>query len=76
MATAHDLLAALGPPPMRIRLVGVRVEGLVPKGRMQRQLALGEREHGWPEVDAAVDRAAGRFGRAAVRPASLMTDRP
>ena len=37
--------------------------------RVHRQLVLGEREHGWAEADRAVDRAARRFGSAAVRPA-------
>ncbi len=56
----------------RVRLVGVRVEGLVPRDTVQRQLVLGEREHGWPDADRAVDRATLRFGKAAVRPASLL----
>ncbi|MBC2933520.1 DNA polymerase IV [Nocardioides sp. zg-1228] len=56
----------------RLRLVGVRVEGLVPRAMVQRQLVLGEPEHGWAEADRAVDRATRRFGAAAVRPASLV----
>jgi DNA polymerase-4 len=56
-----------------LRLVGVRVEGLAPRSTVQRQLVLGEREHGWPEADRAVDRATRRFGSSAVRPASLLT---
>ena len=71
-ATACDLYAALGLQRARIRLVGVRVEGLVPRTTVQRQLVLGEREHGWSDADGAVDRAAARFGAAAVRPASLL----
>jgi DNA polymerase-4 len=63
--------------PRRIRLVGVRVEGLRPRAGSQRQLELGERERGWPEADRAVDRAGRRFGRGAVRPAALLGgDRP
>ncbi|MGN0065248.1 MAG: DNA polymerase IV [Nocardioides sp.] len=65
----HD---ALGLQRARIRLVGVRVEGLVPAERVQRQLVLGEREQGWQEADRAVDRATRRFGPHAVRPASLV----
>lgn len=65
----HD---ALGLQRARIRLVGVRVEGLVPRDKVQRQLLLGERERGWSEADRAVDAAARRFGSAAVRPASLV----
>ena len=50
----------------------VRVEGLVARETVQRQLVLGEREHGWSDADRAVDRATLRFGKAAVRPASLL----
>jgi DNA polymerase-4 len=70
--TATDLFTALGLQRARIRLVGVRVEGLVPRDTVQRQLVLGEREHGWSDADTAVDRATRRFGVAAVRPASLL----
>ncbi len=70
--TADDLFTALGLQRARLRLVGVRVEGLVPRAAVQHQLVLGEREHGWREADRAVDRAALRFGSTAVRPASLI----
>src|SRR3546814_5376763 len=46
-ATATRLYDALGLQRARVRLVGVRVEGLVPRSTVQRQLVLGEREHGW-----------------------------
>ncbi|MGH3414175.1 MAG: DNA polymerase IV [Marmoricola sp.] len=72
-ATAGDLFDRLGLQRARVRLVGVRVEGLVPRGRVHRQLVLGAREHGWPEADRAVDRAVRRFGNAAVRPAALLS---
>ena len=74
--TASDLFAALGLQRARIRLVGVRVEGLMPRTRVHHQLMLGERERGWSDADRAVDRAASRFGSAAVRPASLLSARP
>lgn len=70
--TATALYDALGLQRARVRLVGVRVEGLVPRGTVHRQLVLGEREHGWSDADRAVDRATRRFGSAAVRPASLL----
>jgi DNA polymerase-4 len=74
--TAVRLYDALGLQRARIRLVGVRVEGLVPRETVHRQLVLGEREHGWSDADGAVDRATRRFGSAAVRPATLIgTDR-
>ena len=64
---------ALGLQRARIRLVGVRLEGLVPRERVHRQLVLGQREHGWSEADRAADRVTRRFGSDAVRPASLLT---
>ena len=73
--TAATLFRALGLQRARIRLVGVRVEGLMPRSGVHRQLVLGARDHGWSDADRAVDRAALRFGRTAVRPASLLTDR-
>jgi DNA polymerase-4 len=73
---ATGLYDALGLQRARIRLVGVRVEGLVPRGTVHRQLVLGEREHGWAEADRAADRAAVRFGGSVVAPASLLAHRP
>jgi DNA polymerase-4 len=70
--TALLLYDALGLQRARIRLVGVRVEGLVPRWSVHRQLVLGEREHGWRDADRAVDRARFRFGTDAIRPASLL----
>jgi DNA polymerase-4 len=57
---------------MPIRLVGVRVEGLSSGGSVARQPALGESDRGWTEADRAVDAAVRRFGRGAVRPATLV----
>jgi DNA polymerase-4 len=74
--TAASLLSGLGLQRARVRLVGVRLEGLVPRGSVFRQLALGSRDHGWPEADQAVDRAVSRFGAAAVQPASLLSREP
>lgn len=72
VATAYDLLGALEPLPRPVRLLGVSVEGLRPRGRLERQLVLGERAHGWADLDLAVDRATRRFGRSALRPATLV----
>jgi DNA polymerase-4 len=69
--TAWDLYEALRPGD-RIRLVGVRVEGLAEAGEAPHQLSLGERETGWREAEIAADAAAARFGAGAVRPASLL----
>ena len=70
--TAVALYDALRLRDRPLRLVGVRVEGLVPRSRAHRQGVLGERERGWAEADRAADRAAERYGHHAVRPASLL----
>ncbi|HEY9388866.1 MAG TPA: DNA polymerase IV [Mycobacteriales bacterium] len=72
--TVRDLFVALGLHRTRIRLVGVRAEGLVAAREVPEQLRLGDRRYGWKEADRAVDRAARRFGAGAVRPATLMSD--
>ena len=59
-------------PGDRIRLVGVRIEGLLAADRAPRQLTLGTRERSWSEAERAADAAVARFGAAAVRPASLL----
>jgi DNA polymerase-4 len=74
-ATARELYDRLGLQRARIRLVGVRLEGLVPSAVAPIQATLDEPEHGWREADRAVDRASARFGAGSVRPASLMPDR-
>ncbi|MGN6334056.1 MAG: DNA polymerase IV [Motilibacteraceae bacterium] len=71
-ATAAGLHEALGLDRARLRLVGVRVEGLVDAGSAPRQLLLDARPAGWEEADRAVDRAVLRFGPGAVRPAALV----
>jgi DNA polymerase-4 len=80
-AEALRLFDALGRKPpqrrLRIRLVGVRVEGLLPLEHAERQLMIGERERGWPEADRAVDLVHRRFGRGVVRRATLLgAERP
>jgi DNA polymerase IV len=74
-ATARDLFDALGLERARVRLVGVRLEGLAESATQPRQLVLGERAHGWREADGAVDRAGARFGAGSVRPATLLPPR-
>jgi len=68
--TAWHLYQVLSPGE-RIRLVGVRLEGLVEGDDAARQLALDEREHGWRDAERAADAAVARFG-AVVGPASLL----
>jgi len=72
--TAKGLFDALGLVRARIRLVGVRMEGLVDAQGAPIQGLLDEPDHGWREADRAVDRASARFGAGSVRPASLIPD--
>ncbi len=71
-ATARTLYEALGLQRARIRLVGVRLEGLIDAGTRTQQLLLDAPERGWREAELAVDSAARRFGAGAVRPGSLV----
>jgi DNA polymerase IV len=75
-ATAKGLYDALGLQRARLRLVGVRLEGLVDADQSPRQMLLDERPQGWREADRAVDAASARFGAGAVRPASLVPEQP
>ncbi len=70
--TARSLFDALGLQRARLRLVGVRVEGLLPGSTAAQQLTLDAPEHGWREAEQAADRASLRFGAGAVRPAALV----
>jgi DNA polymerase-4 len=71
-AVARELYDGLHLERARIRLVGVRVEGLVDSSAQHRQLLLDERPQGWREAEQAADRASARFGSESVRPASLL----
>jgi DNA polymerase-4 len=71
-ATALALFDALGLQRARLRLVGVRMEGLMDSDQAPVQGLLDEPEHGWRDADRAVDQASARFGAGAVRPASLV----
>lgn len=68
----RDLFDRLGLQRARLRLVGVRVEGLRSSSGQPRQLVLGSRPHGWAEAERAVERATLRFGSGAVQPATLV----
>ncbi|MDQ1706711.1 MAG: polymerase [Frankiaceae bacterium] len=74
--TARGLYEALGLQRARIRLVGVRVEGLVDTESTPRQLALGGGGEEWRAAEQAADAAAARFGAGAVRPAALVERSP
>ena len=74
-AIAVSLYDALGLQRARLRLVGVRVEGLVKAATAPVQPTLDEPEHGWRDADRALDRAVARFGSGSVGPASLLRKR-
>jgi DNA polymerase-4 len=75
-ATALALFDGLGLQRARLRLVGVRMTGLMDSDQAPIQGLLDEPEHGWRDADRAVDRASARFGAGAVRPASLVQGEP
>jgi DNA polymerase IV len=75
--TAVELYRGLGLDRPRIRLVGVKCEGLREAGQVAEQLtlALEPNPHDTPSrtrADAAVDAARARFGAGAVRPGTLL----
>ena len=73
---ARGLFDALGLQRARVRLVGVRAEGLLEAEGAAQQLALGEPELGRREAEVAVDRLRARFGSDAVRAARLVEPPP
>lgn len=70
--TARALYDSLGLERVRVRLVGVRAEGLRAADGAAQQLILGAPDHGRREAEVAVDAIRTRFGADAVRPARLV----
>jgi DNA polymerase-4 len=70
---AKQLYLALKLDRVRIRLVGVSLEGLTPADEAAEQLLIGQRDVGWREADSAIDRVKAKFGRGSVRPARLVS---
>ncbi|MBB6121454.1 DNA polymerase IV [Nocardiopsis algeriensis] len=70
-AVARELYAASGLVGVPLRLVGVRVEGVLPADRVHRQMALGEEDSGWRDVERVMDRVRERFGPGAIQSAVL-----
>jgi len=78
--TGHELYAAIKSlyeamrlQRVRVRLVGVRVEGLIALEDAWAQLELGQPELRWREAERAMDKATNRFGKGAVKPARLVS---
>lgn len=69
------LYGRLGLDRARVRRVGVKVGGLVPADRAERQPFLDDPEFGWREAEQAVDAAVGKFGPKAVQRAVLAAPR-
>jgi DNA polymerase-4 len=65
------LFAALRLQRARIRLVGVRLEGLIPRDQVHRQLVLGAGNQNWEDVDAVMDAVTAKYGQRMVAPAAL-----
>ena len=70
--TATDLFKALNLAGVKIRLLGVRVENLAEGQVSSQQLSLDGAESQWEQIETAADRASGRFGADAVKPARLI----
>jgi len=71
-AVAKSLYEGLHLDRARIRLIGVRIEGLITKDEAPTQLILGAPDHGWSEAEDAIDKAKARFGQGALKPARLI----
>jgi DNA polymerase IV len=72
---ARDLYQGMHLDRARVRLVGVRMEGIVAEEDVETQLMLGEPDRGWREAEQAVDKVIARFGRGTVRHARLIPDK-
>ncbi|MSO26834.1 MAG: DNA polymerase IV [Candidatus Nanopelagicales bacterium] len=70
--TARALYDSLGLERVRVRLVGVRAEGLRAADGAAQQLVLGAPDHGRREAEVAVDALRVRFGADAVLPGRLV----
>lgn len=69
-----EIHAAVGRENARIRLVGVRMEQLLPSG--DATLGLWDTDEGWREAEQVMDAVAARFGRGLVGPATLVSKPP
>lgn len=75
-AAAWSLFEALGLQRARVRLVGVRMEGLSSAEETPTQLLLDAPDHGHREAEVAMDRLRQRYGSDAVRPARAIRRPP
>lgn len=66
------LYEALGLQRVRIRLVGVRMEGLADAGEAPHQMSFDEPDHGHRDAEVAIDSIRRRFGATAVQPGRVV----
>ncbi|MFC0490480.1 DNA polymerase IV [Sinomonas atrocyanea] len=71
-SAGRQLLAALGPRPQAVRLLGLRGERLSRSAGAPRQLSLDRTEDNWRTAEEALDRVSERFGSGMVQPARLL----
>ncbi|NBU32175.1 MAG: DNA polymerase IV [Actinobacteria bacterium] len=69
----QSLITSMNLQRIRIRLVGVRAENLVPDSDISTQLQLGDRAAGWREAESVLDKVAGKFGQNKLRQARLIS---
>lgn len=72
---ARGLYESLGLQRVRIRLVGVRMEGLGDATEAPHQLTFDEPDHGHRDAEVAIDALRSRFGASAVQPGRVVRGR-
>ncbi|GAA1670399.1 DNA polymerase IV [Glycomyces endophyticus] len=70
---AREMADAAATAP--VRLIGVKLDHLVESASVGRQVALGEPEHGWRDIETVMDRATAKFGKGAVGSAGRLARR-
>lgn len=72
---ARGLYESLGLQRVRIRLVGVRMEGLGDATEAPHQMSFDEPDHGHRDAEVAIDALRSRFGASAVQPGRVVRGR-
>lgn len=67
---AKSLYDALNLQRVRVRLVGVKADGLSDSGDFQ--MTLEAKESGWRETEQVIDKVSEKFGKSTVKPARLI----
>ena len=69
---AQSLLDGMNLQRIRVRLVGVRAENLVPGLDVPDQLQFGARSSSWREAERVLDKVTAKFGKRMLRQARLI----